>query len=325
MKKILIIFATLLLSVCFVLGTTVTVSAEEYTDGSAVSQVYTFQDESLTAIFIIENENNYKAKGTSTETGDTVEIVGTYTKQDGLVTFYLGGEIFLKAQIDENNVLLQVDEDAKGNLLQENKLPTTDEIIDNMTSGTEISEEDKQSIKDLVNKLKDYTDKSDSFFVRYIVPLIVAGVLCFLVGILLLWPLLRTRAENRTLKSMYTNAKKQNEEAKNELKQCREEIDSGKIEKEVKEFIHKELGTISTMLEDALTKHGVEIEKTESILSSLLNGAINAWKASPEAVACLTQNADAKMLKNVTETNARLKAYIYQKYGEEAGKEISNM
>lgn len=324
MKKLLIIFATLLLFVCFVLGTTVIVSAEEHADGSVASTVYTFQDESATAIFTIENENDYKAKATSTETGDTVELSGTYTKQDDVITFYLGGEIFLEAQIGENNVLLQVEEVTQDSSI-EDKLPTTDEVIDNMTSGTGISEEDKENIKDLVNKLKDYTDKSDSFFVRYIVPLIVAGVLCVLVGILLLLPLLRARAENRTLKSMYTSAKKQMEEAKNELKQCREEIDSGKIEKEVKEFIHKELGTISNMLEDALTKHGVEIEKTESILSSLLNGAINAWKASPEAVACLTQNADAKMLKNVVETNARLKAYIYQKYGEEAGKEISNM
>ena len=73
--------------------------------------------------------------------------------------------------------------------VQTENIPTTDEVIDSM--GGNLTEEDKAVIKDIITKLKEYTESSDSFFVKNIVPILVAGALCFVAGLLFIIPWLK--------------------------------------------------------------------------------------------------------------------------------------
>lgn len=241
MKKLLIIFATLLLSMCLIFGTTAIVMAEEL----------------------------------PTETTQDVE------------------------------------------------LPSTDEVIDNL--GSDLTEEEKATIKDLVEKVKNYTESSDSFFVRNIVPIIVAVVLCFILGIIVLIPWLRNKLKLKDAENMLDNAREQIAKHKESIAELKKQVDTDSIKNDIKEFIKNQWESIGLMIEETLKKNGVEIDKVESCVQALINGAINAWHGSPEAVSCLTKVASATELKNLAEENAKLTALVYKKYGEEASKELSKM
>lgn len=243
MKKLLIIFATLLLSICFIFGTTVFVSAEEYSNTQ------------------IETETP--------------------------------------------------------------KLPSTDEIIDTM--GGNLTEEEKSEIKELVDKIEKYTESSDSFFIRNIVPIIVAIAVCCVIGLIVLVPYLRDKLKLRDSENMLKNAKTQISGYKAEIEELKKQLNTDSIKNDIKDFIKKQWESIGLMIEDTLKKNGVEIDKIESCVQALINGAINAWHGSPEAIACLTTVASATELKNLAEENAKLTALVYKKYGEEASKEINGI
>ena len=240
MKKLLIIFATLLLSVCLVFGTTTVVLAEELPSTE------------------IEQETP--------------------------------------------------------------NLPSTDEIVDNM--GGNLTEEEKSTIKELIDKLKGYTESSDSFFVRYIVPIIVAIVLCIVFGLIVLIPWLRNKLKLKDAENMLKNAKEQITACKKEVVELKNQLDTDTVKNDIKDFIKKQWESIGLMIEDTLKKNGVEIDKIEACVQALISGAINAWHGSPEAVSCLTQVASATALKNIAEENAKLIAFVNKTCGENALKEL---
>lgn len=241
MKKLLIIFATLLLSTCLFVGTTSVVMAEEV----------------------------------ATETQESIE------------------------------------------------LPSTDEIVDNL--GGNFTEEEKSTIKELVNKVKNYTESSDSFFVRIVVPIIVAVALCIILGLLLVIPWCRKLLKLKDAENMLDNAREQIGELKSQNEELKKQADTDSIKNDIKTFIKQQWESVGLMIEDTLKKNGVEIDKVEACVQALINGAINAWHGSPEAVSCLTKVASATELKNLAEENARLTALVYKKYGEEASKELSKI
>ena len=77
-----------------------------------------------------------------------------------------------------------------------------------------ITEEEKTLIKDLVAKVENYTNSSDSFFIRNIVPIIVAVGVCFVVGLIVLIPWLRDKLKLKDAENMLKNAKAMIEELK---------------------------------------------------------------------------------------------------------------
>lgn len=190
------------------------------------------------------------------------------------------------------------------------QLPTTDEVIDSMTDGTHITEEDKQLIKDLVAKVESYTNESDSFFIKFIVPLIVAGVLCMIVGLILLLPYFRAKSETRTLKKMINTLKTQ-------LDEYKKLVNVGQLEKDIEGFMTKEMEVFTSIIQEALISNGVEMTKIKNVLVAIKNGALNAWQASPEAIACLS-SADAQLVVDALKENAKLKAYVKKTSGEKA-------
>ena len=202
-------------------------------------------------------------------------------------------------------------------------LPSTDEIIDNL--GGTLSEEEKGLIKELVSKVQGYTESSDSFFIRYVVPIIVAVALCFLIGLIILIPWLRNKIKLNDAETMLKNAKSVISDYKNEIAELKKQLDTESIKNDIKEFIKNQWENIGLMLEDTLKKNGVEIDKVEACVQALINGAINAWHGSPEAVSCLTKVASATELKNLAEENAKLTALVYKFYGEEASKELGKI
>ena len=205
----------------------------------------------------------------------------------------------------------------------ESNLPSTDEVIDNLTNGSHISEEDKQLIKDLVEKVKGYTENSDSFFIKYIVPLIVAAVLCLCLGLILFLPYFKAKGETRTLKKMLTNSKDMINELKAEMENLRGLVDVEKLEEDIQNYLVKHQEASYKIIQETLAKNGVEISKIEAMLLAIKEGAINAWQGSPEAIACLTKNADAQVLDDVIKENAKLKAYIVETSGEKALKDAT--
>ena len=208
---------------------------------------------------------------------------------------------------------------------EQSELPTPGDVVDKMTESELFTEEDKQLIKDLVLKVESYTNDSDSFFIRIIVPIIIAGALVLVFGIILILPIFRSKGETKTVKAMLKNAKKQLEEYKNQVEELKNLINTDTVKADIKAFIGKELHTLGLILETELGKENVELNKIEATLIALINGAINAWKASPEAVDKLTQIASAQELKNITDENAKLKAYILRTGGENALKEVETL
>ena len=200
---------------------------------------------------------------------------------------------------------------------------TTDEVIDSM--GGNLSEEDKGIIKELVDKVSAYTSSSDSFFIRTVVPIIVAGVLCLIVGMIMFIPWLKNKFSLKAMKNAVANARTKLEEKDKEIEQLKASVDTEKIKSDIQSYIKEEVKIFMGLIQQTLTFNGAELSKIDAVLVALLNGAINAWQGSPEAVACLTQVADAKTLKSALERNVKLEAYIVEKYGETALKEIESL
>ena len=82
------------------------------TYASELNEVYTYQDESINAVFTLKDETSYECNGTNPESGDTVDFSGNYVKQGNRIIFYLAGEVFLEAEVGENNTLTMADSEA---------------------------------------------------------------------------------------------------------------------------------------------------------------------------------------------------------------------
>lgn len=205
----------------------------------------------------------------------------------------------------------------------EDKIPTTDEVIDSM--GGNLTEEDKEAIKGLIAKLKEYTDSSDSFFVRNIIPIVVAGVLCMVLGMLMFVPWLKNKFKLKSMQKAVNNASLTIQEKDKEIAELKANTDTEKIKADIKAYMHEEIKIFSGLIQQSLTVESSELSKIDAVLVALLNGAINAWQGSPEAVACLTKVVNAEVLSNALNENAKLKTYIVEKFGEEALKEINSL
>lgn len=103
-RRLLLISIVFALIFAFSLGS-VSVYANEV-------ETYTFGDESATSVFTLVDENNYSCTTVNSETGDTIELSGSYNKQDNRIIFYLAGEVLLEAEVGENNTLTMADSEA---------------------------------------------------------------------------------------------------------------------------------------------------------------------------------------------------------------------
>lgn len=202
----------------------------------------------------------------------------------------------------------------------ETQIPSTDEVVDSL--GGNLTEEDKAEIKDLINKLKEYTQSSDSFFIRNIVPIIVACVVCLFLGIIALIPWLKNKFTIKQLKSTLENAARKVSEYKEERDNYKALIDVEKLKKEIQDFTVSEVKNMEKLIIKTLEAKGIKEDKILAVLLALKDGAINAWEGSASAVACLTQNADAMTLEDKLKENAMMKAYIAEKHGEDGLKEL---
>lgn len=220
-------------------------------------------------------------------------------------------------------VIVQAEEVPTESTQTSQDLPSTDEVIDNL--GGTLTEEEKAVIKDLVDKVKGYTESSDSFFIRYIVPIIVAVGLCFILGLLFVIPWCRKNLKLKDAENMLDNAREQLDGYKKAIEELKKQVDSAGVKNDIKEYVKKQFDSIGTMLECTLKQNGVEIEKIEACIQALINGAINAWHGSPEAISCLTSVASATELKNLAEENAKLTALVYKLYGDEASKVLGDL
>ncbi len=107
MKKVLILATTfLILTFVFAIAGVFSAYATELYD------VYTYQDESINAIFTLKDETSYECNGTNPASGDTVDFSGNYVKQGNRIIFYLAGEVFLEAEVGEDNTLTMVDSET---------------------------------------------------------------------------------------------------------------------------------------------------------------------------------------------------------------------
>ncbi len=104
-KKIILLFITVFVFLLSI-STTTTVFAS-WTD-----KTYIYQDESINAIFTLKDETSYECNGTNPASGDTVDFSGNYVKQGNRIIFYLAGEVFLEAEVDEDNTLTMVDSET---------------------------------------------------------------------------------------------------------------------------------------------------------------------------------------------------------------------
>ena len=94
MKK-RVFFITIIVMLMFTLSFGVVSTAY----ASELNEVYTYQDESINAIFTLKDETSYECNGTNPESGDTVEFSGNYVKQGNRIIFYLAGEVFLEEEV----------------------------------------------------------------------------------------------------------------------------------------------------------------------------------------------------------------------------------
>lgn len=203
----------------------------------------------------------------------------------------------------------------------ENKKPNVDDIID----GSNLSEEDKGLIKSLVDKVTKYTENSDSVFVRVYVPMICAGALTLLFGILLILPFFKKAGEVKTVKAMLDNAKKQIEEKKAQVEELKRNTDVQSIKTDIEIFLEDEIARIAALIKDSLAKNDLTINEIDAKTSALVAGAQNAWRGSPEAVDKLTAAPSKTEYEKMKAENDKLWAYVYAKNGENAKKEIEKL
>lgn len=203
----------------------------------------------------------------------------------------------------------------------EDKKPNVDDIID----GSNLSEEDKGLIKSLVDKVTKYTENSDSVFVRVYVPMICAGALTLLFGILLILPFFKKAGEAKTVKAMLTNAKKQIDDLKAQVEEFKRNTDVQSIKTDIERFLEDEIARIAALIKDSLAKNDLTINEIDAKTSALVAGAQNAWRGSPEAVDKLTAAPSKTEYEKMKAENDKLWAYVYAKNGETAKKEIEKL
>lgn len=209
-------------------------------------------------------------------------------------------------------------DESKGD---ENKKPNVDDIID----GSNLSEEDKGLIKSLVDKVTKYTENSDSVFVRVYVPMICAGALTLLFGILLILPFFKKAGEAKTVKAMLSNAKKQIDDLKAQVEEFKRNTDVQSIKTDIERFLEDEIARIAALIKDSLAKNDLTINEIDAKTSALVAGAQNAWRGSPEAVDKLTAAPSKTEYEKMKAENDKLWAYVYAKNGENAKKEIEKL
>lgn len=203
----------------------------------------------------------------------------------------------------------------------EDKKPNVDDIID----GSNLSEEDKGLIKSLVDKVTKYTENSDSVFVRVYVPMICAGALTLLFGILLILPFFKKAGEVKTVKAMLSNAKKQIDDLKAQVEEFKRNTDVQSIKTDIERFLEDEIARIAALIKDSLAKNDLTINEIDAKTSALVAGAQNAWRGSPEAVDKLTAAPSKTEYEKMKAENDKLWAYVYAKNGETAKKEIEKL
>ena len=203
----------------------------------------------------------------------------------------------------------------------EDKKPNVDDIID----GSNLSEEDKGLIKSLVDKVTKYTENSDSVFVRVYVPMICAGALTLLFGILLILPFFKKAGEVKTVKAMLSNAKKQIDDLKAQVEEFKRNTDVQSIKTDIERFLEDEIARIAALIKDSLAKNDLTINEIDAKTSALVAGAQNAWRGPPEAVDKLTAAPSKTEYEKMKAENDKLWAYVYAKNGETAKKEIEKL
>ena len=102
----------LLLTVIVALMFTLSFSVVSTAYASELNEVYTYQDESAVSVFTLKDETSYVCNTTNTETGDTIDLTGTYVKQGNRIIFYLAGEVLLEAEVGEDNALTMIDSET---------------------------------------------------------------------------------------------------------------------------------------------------------------------------------------------------------------------
>ena len=107
MKKKLLLL-TVIVALIFTLSFGVVSTAY----ASELNEVFTYQDESINSVFTLKDETSYECNATNPESGDTVDFSGNYVKQGNRIIFYLAGEVFLEAEVGENNTLTMVDSET---------------------------------------------------------------------------------------------------------------------------------------------------------------------------------------------------------------------
>lgn len=118
MKKIIYLFMTILTIFTFSLGSISAVYASES------DEVYTYQDESSTSVFTLIDETIYECMTSNAETGETVNLTGTYIKEGARISFYFSGGVLLEAEIGEENVLSRVVSETEEEIIP----PDTEEL-----------------------------------------------------------------------------------------------------------------------------------------------------------------------------------------------------
>lgn len=197
--------------------------------------------------------------------------------------------------------------------------------VNDIIDGSNLSEEDKNLIKDLVSKVEEYTKDSESVFVRVYVPMICAGALTLIFGIILLLPFLKKTFQASTVKKMLENAKKQIEELKGNLEELKKDTDVQSIKTDIEKFLEEEIARLAALINDSLSKNDLTINEIDAKTSALVAGAQNAWRGSPEAVDKLSAAPSKTEYEKMKAENNKLWAYVYAKNGENAKKEIENL
>lgn len=207
----------------------------------------------------------------------------------------------------------------------ENAPVSAGEVIDKMTENSPITDEDIQLIKDLVAKVESYTAESDSYFMKFILPVLVGAGLVLLFGIVLLLPFMRTKGEVKTVKSMLDNAKKIIKEKTDELEKLRADTDMEAVKKDIHDFVSAAMENFSLLLKDNLSALSSAEVQNDAKLTALIAAAQNVWRGSPEAVDKLSEVTSKSEVAELREKNNKMEAFIYGKYGEEASELINSL
>lgn len=247
----------------------------------------------------------------------SVDLGGVETAKDGYT--FKGWATAAGGAIMSLNVI-SVNEDLTLYAVYE-KVKTPEEIIDN--SG--LSQEDKDLIKSLIEKVKGYTEDSDSVFVRVYVPIICASALVFIFGLLLLLPFLKQFFKAKTVKGMLENAKEKISDLQKQVEELKASTDTVAMKNAIIDYIKSEFVNLLALVKDGLEAQGLTVEEINEKLSALIAGAANAWHGSPEAVDKLTGISTKTQMAQLKKENDKLTAFIYAKYGEEAKNVLDNM